>query len=162
MHRETDARGLKPLVRDFGDRHLDSFTRQEALSWALPHGRHVQQSVRQFFNHAIDHDLIAHNAFTRLGAIKRTRRIDRPDFQIITDEQYQRLQECARASRTESYGLILQGVILTIGEAALRPGEIFALQHSDLDFDTGILSVRRQIDLDTSVIQCPRTTLQER
>jgi integrase len=148
--------GLKPLVRDFGDRQLDSFTRQEALSWARPHGRHVQQSVRQFFNHAIDHDLIAHNVFTRLGAIKRVRRIDRPDFQIITDEQYQRLQNCARASRTDSYGLILQGAILAIGEAALRPGEIFALQHSDVDFAAGILRVRRQIDLDTGVIQWPK------
>ncbi len=114
--------GLKPFVRDFGERQLDSFSRQEALGWALPRGRHVQQSVRQFFNHAIDHDLIARNVFTHLGAIKRTRRIDRPDFQIITNEQYQRLQDCARRSRTDSYGLILQGAILTIGEAALRPG----------------------------------------
>jgi integrase len=154
--------GLKPFIRDFGDRQLDSFTRQEALTWALPRGRHVQQSVRQFFNHAIDHDLITRNVFRRLGAIKRTRRIDRPDFQIITNEQYQRLQDCARASRTDSYRLILQGAILTIGEAALRPGEIFALQHSDVDFDIGILHVCRQIDLDTGMINGPRTTLQER
>jgi integrase len=148
--------GLKPFVRDFGDRQLDSFTRQEALTWTLPRGRHVQQSVRQFFNHAIDHELITRNVFARLGAIKRIRRIDRPDFQIISDEQYQRLQRCARASRADRYGLILQGAILTIGEAALRPGEIFALQHSDVDFAAGLLHVRRQLDLDTGVIQWPK------
>jgi integrase len=110
----------------------------------------------QFFNHAIDHELIARNVFARLGAIKRIRRIDRPDFKIIADEQYQRPQDCARASRTDSYGLILQGVILTIGEAALGPGEIFALQHSDADFAAGTLHVRRQLDLDTGVIQWPK------
>jgi integrase len=148
--------GLKPFVRDFGERQLDSFTRPEALTWVLPRGGQVQQAVRQFFNHAIDHGLIDRNVFSRLGVIKRIRRIDRPDFQIITDEQYQRLQHCARASRTDSYGLILQGVILAIGEAALRPGEIFALLHTDVDFTAGILRVRRQIDLDTGVIQWPK------
>ncbi len=116
-HKETGRRpssvrrmrdGLKPLVRDFGGRQLDSFSRQEALSWALPRGRHVQQSARQFFNHALDRDLITSNAFTRLGAVKRTRRIDRPDFEVISDEQYERLCRCARASRTDSYGLILR------------------------------------------------------
>jgi integrase len=148
--------GLKPFVRDFAERQLDSFTRPEALTWALPRGRHVQQSVRQFFGHAADHELIARNVFARLGVVKRIRRIDRPGFQILTDEHYQRLQRCARASRTDSYGLILQGVILAIGEAALRPGEIFALTHSDIDLVAGVLRVRRQIDLDTGLIQWPK------
>jgi hypothetical protein len=39
--------GLKPFLRDFGERRLDSFTRDEALTWALSQGRHVQQAVRQ-------------------------------------------------------------------------------------------------------------------
>jgi integrase len=148
--------GLRPFVRDFGERRLDSFTRPEALTWVLPRGGQVQQAVRQFFNHAIDHGLIDRNVFSLLGVVKRIRRIDRPDFQIITDEQYKRLQHCARASRTDSYGLTLQGVVLAIGEAALRPGEIFALLHSDVDFAAGILRVRRQIDLDTGLIQWPK------
>lgn len=148
--------GPRPFVRDFGECQLDSFTRPEALTWALPRGRQVQQAVRQFFNHATDHGLIDRNVFSRLGVIKRIRRIDRPGFQIITDEQYQQLQQCARASRADSYGLILQGVILAIGEAALRPGEIFALTHNDIDLATGVLRVHRQIDLDTGVIQWPK------
>ena len=148
--------GLKPLVRDFGDRELDSFKRQEALTWALPQGSHVQQSVRQFFNHALDRDLITRNVFTRLGVRKRTRRIDRPDFQVISDEQYQRLRRCARASRTDSYGLILQSVILAIGEAAMRPGEIFALNHSDVDFAAGLIHIRRQLDLASGVTGWPK------
>lgn len=148
--------GLKPLVRDFGDRQLDSFSRQEALTWALPRGPHVQQSARQFFNHALDRDLIASNVFTRLGAIKRTRRIDRPGFEVISNEQYERLCRCARASRTDSYGLILQGVILAIGEAAMRPGEIFALNHNDIDYTVGIVHVRRQLDLTSGVTGWPK------
>jgi hypothetical protein len=94
--------------------------------------------------------------FTRLGAIKRTRRIDRPGFQLVSDEQYQRLRNCARASRTDSYGLILEGVILAIGEAAMRPGEIFALNHRDIDSTAGIIHVRRQLDLASGVVDWPK------
>jgi integrase len=147
--------GLKPFVRDFGDRQMDSFSRAEALTWALPAGRHVQQSVRQFFNHAVDRELISRNHFARLGANKRIRRIDRPGFEIISDEQYQRLLRCARASRTDSYGLILEGTILAIGEAAMRPGEIFALHHCDVDFAAGVIHVSRQLDMASGVIDWP-------
>jgi integrase len=165
VHKETGRRpstvrrmrdGLKPLVRDFGDHQLDSFSRQQALTWALPRGRHVQQSARRFFNHALDRELIASNVFTRLGVIKRTRRIDRPGFEVISDAQYERLCRCARASRDDSYGLILEGVILAIGEAAMRPGEIFALNHSDIDYTTGLIHIRRQLDLASGVTDWPK------
>ncbi len=50
--------GLKPFIREFHDRPIDSFTRDEAVTWTRPKGAHTQQSVRQFFNHALDRDLI--------------------------------------------------------------------------------------------------------
>ena len=148
--------GLKPLVRDFADRQLDSFSHQEALSWTLPRGSQVQQSAHQSFNHALDRDLIPRNVFTHPGVRKRTRRIDRPDFEMISDEQYERPCQCARASRTDSYGLILQGIILTIGEAATRPGEIFALNHNDIDPAASLIHIRRQLDLASGVIGWPK------
>jgi integrase len=55
-----------------------------------------------------------------------------------------------------SYGLILEGVILAIGEAAMRPGEIFALNHSDVDFAAGLIHVRRQLDLASGVTGWPK------
>jgi integrase len=148
--------GLRPFIREFHDRPLDSFLRDEAVTWIRPKNANVQSAVRQFFNHAVDRDLIPRNQFTRLGASKRKRRVDRPDFQIINDEQYERLRRCARASRTDDYGLILEGAILAIGEAAMRPGEIFALQHSDIDFAAGLVHVRRQLDLASGVIEWPK------
>ena len=101
--------GLRPFIREFHDRPLDSFSRNEALTWILPKGANVQQSVRQFFNHALERDLIPRNQFIRPGVSKRKRRVDRPDFEIITDEQYERLRRCARESRTDDYGLVLEG-----------------------------------------------------
>ncbi len=148
--------GLRAFVREFHDRRLDSFTRDEALTWALPKGANIQQAVRQFFNHALDRDLIPRNQFTRLGASKRKRRIDRPDFEIITDEQYKRLRRCARESRADDYGLVLEGAVLAVGEEAMRPGEIFALHRPDLHFAENLIHVRRQIDLDTGKITWPK------
>jgi site-specific recombinase XerD len=147
---------LRPFIRDFGERRLDSFGRDEALTWALARGRNVQQSIRQFFNHATDRELIVGNPFARIGASKRTRRIDRPDFELVSTEQYRRLCQCARASRTDDYGLIIEGAILAIGEAAIRPGEIFALHHADLDYAENVINIRRQRDPSTSAIVWPK------
>jgi len=148
--------GLRQFIRDFADRRLDSFTRDEALTWTLPKGVHTQQAVRQFFNHAHDRELIDRNHFTRLGASKRKRRVDRPDFEIITDEQYERLQQCARKSRADDYGLVLEGMVLAVGEEALRPGEIFALHRPELHFSENLIHIKRQIDLDTGKIGWPK------
>ncbi len=164
-HKETGRRdstvrrmrdGLKQFIREFHDRRIDSFTRDEAVTWTRPKGANTQQAVRQFFNHALDRDLIPRNQFTRLGASKRKRRVDRPDFEIITDEQYERLRHCARQSRADDYGLILEGAVLAVGETAMRPGEIFALHRPELHFDKNLIHVKRQIDLDTGKITWPK------
>ncbi|HEY1689289.1 MAG TPA: hypothetical protein VGF95_10555, partial [Solirubrobacteraceae bacterium] len=137
---------LKPFLREFWDRPLDSFGRDEALTWILPRGPHVQQSVRQFFNHAKDRELVAENKFARTGASKRKRRVDRHDFEIISDEAYARLRACARASRVDEYRLVLEGIILAEGETAMRPSEIFALHRGEVDFAEGGIHVRYQYD----------------
>jgi integrase len=158
--RESSVRhlrdGLRPFIREFHDRPLDSFSRDEAVTWARPKGANIQQAVRQFFNHALDRDLIERNQFLRLGASKRKRRVDRPDFQIITDEQYARLRRAARESRTDDYGLVLEGATLAVGETAMRPGEVFALHRPDLHIAEHLIHVRRQIDLDTGKLTWPK------
>ncbi|MBA3807029.1 MAG: tyrosine-type recombinase/integrase [Solirubrobacterales bacterium] len=148
--------GLKPFVREFYDRPLDDFKRDEALTWIRPENTNVQSAVRQFFNHALDRDLIPRNQFTHLGASERKRRVDRPDFQIITDEQYERLRCCARESRTDDYGLILEGATMSVGETAMRPGEIFGLHRPEVHMDTRMIHVRRQLDLSTGEITWPK------
>lgn len=124
--------GLRPFIREFHDRPLDSFTRNEALTWIRPKGANIQQAVRQFFNHALDRDLIPRNQFIRPDASKKKRRIDRPDFEIITNEQYDRLRQSARESRADQYGQVLEGMVLAVGEEAMRPAEIFALHWPDI------------------------------
>jgi integrase len=137
---------LVPFLRMYGERPLDSFTRDEALTYVLPKSAGTQEVVRQFFNHALDRELIPRNDFTNLGISKQKRRIERPDFEIVTDEQYTRLLHCARTCRTDDYSLIVEGAILAVGEAAIRPSEIFALHKDEVHLDEDIIGVRWQID----------------
>ncbi|HEX5309751.1 MAG TPA: hypothetical protein VFW38_11810 [Solirubrobacteraceae bacterium] len=148
--------GLRLFIREFHDRPIDSFSRDEAVTWTRPKGANIQQAVRQFFNHAIDRGLIERNQFTRLGASKRKRRVDRPDFEIITDEQYERLRCAARESRADDYGLILEGAALGVGDAAMRPGEVFGLHRPEIHFGENLIHVRWQLDLDTGKVTWPK------
>jgi integrase len=148
--REKTVRWMRemivPFLREFWDRPLDSFTRDEALDWILPKGAGTQEVVRQFFNHAFDRELIPRNHFTNLGISKQKRRIERPGFEIVSDEQYQHILRCARTCRQDDYVLVMEGVILCVGEAAIRPSEIFALHKDEVDLDEEVIDVQWQID----------------
>ncbi len=137
---------LKPFLREFGGRLVDSFSRDEALTWILPKSPHVKQAVRQFFNHVKDRELISDNKFERTGASKTKRRIERPDFEIVTDEQYERILHCARTCRADEYTVVVEGIVLCVGEGAIRPSEIFALHKDSVDLDAEVIEVRWQID----------------
>ncbi len=137
---------LVPFLREYGERPLDSFTRDEALTYILPKSAGTQEVVRQFFNHALDRELIPRNHFTNLGINKQKRRVERPDFEIVSNEQYARLLHCARTCRTDDYALVVEGAILAIGEAAIRPSEIFALHKDEVDLNEDVIGVRWQID----------------
>jgi hypothetical protein len=51
---------------------------------------------------------------------------------------------------------VLEGAVLTIGEQALRPGEIFALHRPELHFEERLIHVKRQIALETGEITWPK------
>lgn len=46
--------------------------------------------------------------------------------------------------------------MLAVGEAAMRPGELFALHRNDLDFERNLIHVKRQLDMDTLEITWPK------
>src|SRR6266700_2052634 len=64
--------------------------------------------------------------------------VERYEGQVLTVDQARKLLEVARGSRLD----VLLLVALTTG---MRRGELVALHWSDLDFETGILQVRRNV-----------------
>jgi integrase len=75
---------------------------------------------------------------------------------MLSDEQYNRLLTCARESRADDYGLVIEGATLAIGEAAMRPGEVFGLHRPDIHWKQNMIHVRWQADLDRGKVTWPK------
>jgi hypothetical protein len=125
------------------------YQRDEALTWIRPRNTNVKSAVRQFFNHALDRDLVLRNHFRHLGASKRKRRVDHPDFQIITDEQYEQLRRYARESRRRLRA-DPRGRDDDLERRRCARGKIFGLHRAEVHMDTRMIHVRRQLDLSTT------------
>ena len=126
------------------------------MTWALARGANVQQAVRRVLQLRPRTRARLTKTTSRNSASKRKRRVDRPDFEIITDEEYARLCKAARESRADEYGLILEGAVLAVGETAMRPQEIFALHCDDVNYADNVIRMRKALDLDTGKITWPK------
>ena len=62
--------GLRPFLREFHDRPIDSFTRDEAVTWTRPKGANIQQAVRQFAHWLV---YVAVRDAARVERLERTR-----------------------------------------------------------------------------------------
>ena len=82
--------------------------------------------------HAVKWELVGRNVAKRVTLP----RIGRYEAQTLTVEQATELLEVARGSRVEAVLL----VALTTG---MRRGELLALRWGDIDFEKGVLHVRR-------------------
>jgi hypothetical protein len=140
------AEGLRPFIRLYEDRPLDSFTRVEARAYFDSCSQGTRESVRRFFGDAIDDDLIpGRNPFAGLGYAKHKRK-DRNDFEIITDEQFEAFRDAALRYRDDGYGLIARAIITLEGTTGCRPGEIFGTEHRHLFMAQGYIDLQQQID----------------
>jgi integrase len=148
------ARGaLRRFLADFGDRPLSSITRIEALDWAerVPVG--VVAVVVTCVNAAVDAELLERNPFRGLG--KRGR--GRSDQAPPTEEEFERL--LAACTALGWYAPQMRSLIVFAAYSGMRPGELFALEWSDVDFDAMRIDVKRRLyrgQLDTPKSNKPR------
>ncbi len=145
---QRTAEALRPFVRRFEDRELVSFTRVEARGLAAEFGAHTCQALRRLFEDAIDDEALdGRNPFAKLGR-RTTSRLDDPDFAVISEEQYQRFAEAAIQSHDDDYGAVLRIPVVLTGRWAMRPSEVFAVEHRDVLRTGGgyMLNVRQQVD----------------
>lgn len=137
---DTAERALAAFVKDFGPRRLDSITRMEAREWA----RGVPQSripvVVTMFNRAVDDDeLLERNPFRGLSHRTRGRSDERPP----TEAELDRL--LAACSALGGYAPRMRALIKFAAYTGMRPGELFALEWADIDFDAMRIMVRRRV-----------------
>ena len=124
---------------------INSFTRPEARQIAADLSNGQKAAVRRLFGDLYDDGLVDRNHFERL-CVKQRSRLERADFEIVTEAQLERLLDCAVTSRVDDYGLTVRALILAEATLGVRPGELFALEWPDLDYQEGVIHLRHNVD----------------
>jgi len=138
---DTARSSLARFKADFGERPIASITRPEAIAWAedpeVPPSR--VPIVVTLFNVAVDEELIDRNPFRGLGHRTRGRRDQDPP----TVEQLERLLD--GCDSLGDYADQMRALIIFGAYSGMRPGELFALEWTDIDFKANRIDVQRRL-----------------
>ena len=121
-------------VRDVKPAHIQHVLRAMGDK-AKSTQQHVLSITKSMFDVAVENSLILKNPCTKSIKAKGD---ETKEKEPLTPEQADLLLDRARG--TSLYLFVLLGL-----NAGLRRGELLALQWSDIDFDSGTLSVRRNL-----------------
>lgn len=131
--RESTAMQNTERVKKFGDDFagvdLAEIDRAEARLWANNHPSRVK-AVRAMFNDYVRDGYATDNPFD--GLIARQNDRGRADIVVLTEAEVERLMEIARDLFGE-YGRVVAGLIGFAAWTGGRPGELYALERSDVD-----------------------------
>jgi integrase len=136
---DTARAALRRFTADFGDRPLRSITRVEAMQWAETKPAGVVWVVVTYMNAAVDAELIERNPFRGCGRRVRGRADQAPP----TEQEFDRLLGACAA--LGDYAPRMRALLVFAAYTGMRPGELFALEWSDIDFDAMRIDVRRRL-----------------
>lgn len=141
----TAVQALKRFRKDMGDRPLVSITRLDALDWVEAEKPGAGVLVTMFAA-AVDAELLDRNPFRALGPKTKGRSEDPPP----TAEEFGKL--VASCSALKWYAPQMRALLTFAAYTGMRPGEIYALEWGDIDFDKMRIRVERRLwqgELDT-------------
>lgn len=122
------------------DLRFDQFTRRMAKRFAERNpGR--ARAVSAFFSDAVDEGFIEQNPFHRLGLGRGKGRGGRK-LVALNREEVDLLAEAAREENGD-FGDVFEAMVLTLAWTGVRPGELFVLRWTDIDWETNRITVRR-------------------
>ena len=109
-----------------------------ALQEAEKHPRtilHVHRVLHTALEHAVKLEVVGRNVCDAVSPPK----VRPPEVQVITEEELAKILRAAEGTR-------LYVPVLLAALCGLRRGEVLALRWSDVDFERGILQVRRSLE----------------
>lgn len=139
----TAKAALKTFKKDFGHLPLsdEGMEQIDPEAWARAHPSCVAPVVT-FCNHVVSRREIplTYNAFKGLAKKGRGRKDKIP----LSSADVDALAKQALAQHGE-FGPMMRSLILFAANSALRPGELFALEWNDIDFDQRRVNVQRRV-----------------
>jgi integrase len=147
-----NAERVRAFTRDFKGVPLSEVTKGKARGWALEHPNHLK-AVRAMFSDAVKDGLVHQNPFASLGLPEGP---GRRDILLLTDEEIGKLVTTA-AQVWDGWGESTFGPMLVLAaHTGARPGELFGLRWSDVDFERDDLHIRRQLQSKTMKEKLPK------
>lgn len=136
---------LKAFREKFGSRIIGSIPKHEARDWALKRHRGEIKAVTQLYNRALDeYEDIGSNPFRGLAPSTRGRSDEVPP----TPAEFDKLLDAWKVHDTDPehpYSPMGRALQLFAGHTGMRPGELFALEWDDIDFDARRINVQRRV-----------------
>jgi integrase len=155
--RRTHTYALRAFIRDFTGVRLSEVDRPTARAWALGQPKGNVYVVRAMFGDAVRDGLAATNPFSNLR-LEQSR--GRKDLVPLTETELHDLVECALWVHG-SYGPTFRAMILFAAYVGIRPGELFALEHEDIDLERLEVSIRHNLDA-TGQVKLPKNDRQRK
>jgi integrase len=148
--RRTYRYALKAFSEEFAHVRVADVDRLAARGWALKAPQSNVRVVRAMFNDAIDDGL--HPGPNPFANLRLEQSRGRKDLITLTVEQLDELGETALRVHGE-FGPVFRAMILFSAYVGLRPGELFALERSDVGRDE--VSIRQNLD-GTGSLKAPK------
>ncbi len=144
----TNANAVKKFSEDprFQSLRLDDLDRRTAREWVMENPSQ-HSALRAMFNDAVRDELCHANPFADLRLPQSK---GRKDLTPITSDELDRLCDCALEVHGD-YGPNFEALILAAAYTLMRPGELFVLEWSDIDFDSNEIIVSKTLSGDTAV-----------
>lgn len=138
----VNSSAVKQFAEDarFASLRLDDLDRGTAREWVLKHPSQ-HSALRAMFSDAVRDELCQSNPFANLR-LPQSR--GRKDLTPISEEQLEQLCRCALKIH-DYYGKNFEALILSAAYTLMRPGELFVLEWSDIDFDRNEITVSKTL-----------------
>jgi integrase len=143
---------VKPFVAVYGERRLAEVDIELAYAW-LGDKRWTHGGVRAMFSDARRLGLVDSNPFAGLR-LRGSR--GRKDVAPLRVEEVHQLADCAVEVWTGEVALTVRALILTAAFVGVRPGEMYGLRWSDLDFRESEVRVDRQYSTASRDFELPK------
>lgn len=141
------------FAEKYGTRRLTDITRAQAREWVLANPSH-HTSLCAMYSAAVYDDIITANPFSKLVRRSTPRRDLQPEW--LTEADLEGLERAAYQAHGPVFGATVAAMIRFAAETGVRPGELFALRHGDLDPAAGAVYIRRAACSKTHTITTPK------
>lgn len=143
---------IKPYVQQHGTRRLADITVQDAVTW-VNENPWTHGGVRAMFSDARRAGLVTTNPFIGLR-VKGTG--GRKNLVPLTAGEIQALAQCAYSVWDGEVAQMVYALVLTAGFVGMRPGELYGLRWTDIDWQADEIHVQRQYVAKTREFTTPK------